>query len=260
MAKPKAKFEHIAFVASDGKEAQDALVRLTERYGSVAPENADVVVALGGDGLMLQTLHRFINDNVPIYGMNRGSIGFLMNDYREDDLVARLAAADITRINPLAMLAYDESGKAHKGLAINEVSLFRERYQAAKLQISIDGKMRLEELICDGVLVATPAGSTAYNLSAHGPILPINAPLLALTPISPFRPRRWRGALVPNKARITINVIEHEKRPVSAVADHTEFRHIVRVEVEKARNIELFMMFDRGHGLEERVLAEQFRF
>jgi NAD+ kinase len=158
------------------------------------------------------------------------------------------------------MVAYDAAGKAHKGLAINEVSLYRERYQAAKLQITIDGKVRMEELICDGVLVATPAGSTAYNLSAHGPILPINTPLLALTPISPFRPRRWRGALVPNKARIVVTVLEPEKRPVSAVADHFETRHVVKVEIEKARNIELLMMFDPDHGLEERVLAEQFRF
>ncbi len=209
---------------------------------------------------MLQTLHRFINDNIPIYGMNRGSVGFLMNEYSEDNLIERLAAAEITRIHPLNMIAYDASGKAHKGLAINEVSLFRQRHQAAKLRIAIDGTERLEELICDGVLVATPAGSTAYNLSAHGPILPINTPLLALTPISPFRPRRWRGALIPNRARITVHVLEHDKRPVSAVADHFETRDVVKVEIEKARNVELFMMFDPDHSLEERVLAEQFRF
>ena len=260
MPKEKMKFERIAFVASDVPEAQAARAKLAKQYGDAKPDKADAIVALGGDGLMLQTLHRFINDKIPIYGMNRGSVGFLMNDYREDDLLQRLNAAEISRIHPLSMVATDSNGKAHKGLAINEVSLFRERYQAAKLQISIDGVLRMEELICDGVLVATPAGSTAYNLSAHGPILPIKAPLLALTPISPFRPRRWRGALVPNKVHIAIDVLEAAKRPVSAVADHFEIREVVRVEIEKARTIELFMMFDRDHGLEERVLSEQFRY
>lgn len=260
MSKTKPKFEHIAFVANDVPEAQEARLRLVELYGDTPAANADAIVALGGDGFMLQTLHRYINDKVPIYGMNRGSVGFLMNEYHEHDLKERLAAADISRVNPLVMVAYNASGKAHKALAINEVSLFRERYQAAKLRITIDGKVRMEELICDGVLVATPAGSTAYNLSAHGPILPIKAPLLALTPISPFRPRRWRGALVPNKAHITIDVMETKKRPVSAVADHFETRDVIKVEIEKARNIELNMMFDADHSLEERILAEQFRF
>lgn len=260
MAKNKTKFEKIAFVASEVAEARDALVRLTERYGMVEPSEADAIVALGGDGLMLATLHRFMNDRIPIYGMNRGSVGFLMNEYREDDLLERLAAAEVSRVHPLSMVAYDAQGKAHKALAINEVSLFRERYQAAKLRISIDGTVRMEELICDGVLVATPAGSTAYNLSAYGPILPINAPLLALTPISPFRPRRWRGALLPNKARISFSALEHEKRPVSAVADATEMRNVVRVDIEQARTIDLLMMFDTGHNLDERILAEQFRY
>ena len=259
MAKPKTKFDRVAFVASDVPEAEAARQALVKRYGDVSPDGADAIVALGGDGLMLQTLHRFINDKTPIYGMNRGSVGFLMNGYNEVGLMERLAAANITRIHPLSMIAYDRNGKAHKELAINEVSLFRERHQAAKLEIAIDGKIRMEELICDGVLVSTPAGSTAYNLSAHGPILPINAPLLALTPISPFRPRRWRGALVPNKAHITVTVHEPDKRPVSAVADHFETRQVVKVEIEKARNVELFMMFDSDHSLEERVLAEQFR-
>ena len=213
MPKEKNKFERIAFVASDVPEAIEARDALIKRYGKTEPTEADAIVALGGDGLMLQTLHRFINDKIPIYGMNRGSVGFLMNDYSEDDLKERLSAAEISRIHPLSMIATDSSGKARKSLAINEVSLFRQRYQAAKLQIAIDGKVRLEELICDGILVATPAGSTAYNLSAHGPILPIKAPLLAVTPISPFRPRRWRGALVPNKAHITITVLEADKRP-----------------------------------------------
>jgi NAD+ kinase len=260
MAKPKPKYERIAFVASEVPEAQEAYARLAERYGNVAPAEADAIVALGGDGLMLQTLHRFLNDRIPIYGMNRGSVGFLMNEYREDDLTERLAQAEVSRVHPLSMVAYDTMGKASKALAINEVSMFRETFQAAKLRISIDGKVRMEELICDGVLVATPAGSTAYNLSAHGPILPINAPLLALTPISPFRPRRWRGALLPNKAHITVVALENDKRPVSAVADHVEMRNVVRVEIEQARQIDLFMMFDPGHSLDERVLAEQFRY
>ncbi|WP_072376902.1 NAD kinase [Hyphomicrobium sp. NDB2Meth4] len=260
MAKPKTKFEKIAFVASEMPEAMAARERLVALYGDHDPAEADAIVALGGDGHMLQTLHRFMNEGVPIYGMNRGSVGFLMNDYKEEDLPQRLTDADVSRIHPLSMIASDKSGKAHKALAINEVSLFRERHQAAKLRILVDDTVRMEELICDGVLVATPAGSTAYNLSAHGPILPINAPLLALTPISPFRPRRWRGALLPNKVRITIEVLEAEKRPVSAVADHYETRGVTRVEIEKARNIELFMMFDPDHSLDERVLAEQFRY
>lgn len=260
MAKPKNTYDKIAFVASDVPEAEAALSRLVPRYGNCAPSEADAIVALGGDGLMLRTLHRFINDRIPIYGMNRGSVGFLMNEYREDALRERLAAAEVNRVHPLSMVAYDAAGKAAKALAINEVSLFRETFQAAKLKISIDGTVRMEELICDGVLVATPAGSTAYNLSAYGPILPINAQLLALTPISPFRPRRWRGALLPNKARITITALEHDKRPVSAVADHVEMRNIVRVETEQARHVDLLMMFDPGHSLDERVLAEQFRY
>jgi NAD+ kinase len=260
MPKPKTKFDKIAFVASEMPEAIAARGRLAERYGDCDPAEADAIVTLGGDGHMLQTLHRFMNDGVPIYGMNRGSVGFLMNDYSEEDLHRRLAEADISRIHPLSMIAYDKAGKAHKALAVNEVSLFRERHQAAKLRILVDDTVRMEELVCDGVLVATPAGSTAYNLSAHGPILPINAPLLAVTPISPFRPRRWRGALLPNKVHISIEVLESDKRPVSAVADHYETRGVSRVEVEKARNVELFMMFDPDHSLDERVLAEQFRY
>jgi NAD+ kinase len=253
-------FEKIAFVASDVPEAQEARTRLTNAYGNVEPRKAEAIVALGGDGLMLQTLHRHLNDRVPIYGMNRGSTGFLMNDYSEDDLRGRLARAEINVIHPLAMRAVDTGGGEHQALAFNEVSLFREIYQAAKLRISIDGRVRLPELICDGVLVATPAGSTAYNLSAYGPILPINAPLLALTPISPFRPRRWRGALLPNAAKIRFEVLEPDKRPVSAVADHSETRAVASVEVEQASGIDLFMMFDPGHSLDERILSEQFRY
>jgi NAD+ kinase len=254
------KFEKIAFVASDVPEAREALARLAARYGNAEAKTADAIVALGGDGLMLQTLHRHLNDRVPIYGMNRGSTGFLMNDYSEDDLKGRLARAEVNVIHPLAMSAIDAQGRAHTALAFNEVSLFRQIYQAAKLRISIDGRVRLDELICDGVLVATPAGSTAYNLSASRPILPINAPLLTLTPISPFRPRRWRGALLPNAAKIRFDVLEADKRPVSAVADHTETRFVTRVDVEQASGIDLFMMFDPGHSLDERILSEQFRY
>jgi NAD+ kinase len=241
-------------------EARQALERLARRYGNAEAKSADAIVALGGDGLMLQTLHRHMRDRVPIYGMNRGSTGFLMNDYSEDDLTARLARAEINVIHPLTMRAVDAQGRRHEALAINEVSLFRQIYQAAKLRISIDGRVRLPELICDGVLVATPAGSTAYNLSAYGPIVPINAPLLALTPISPFRPRRWRGALLPNAAKIRFDVLEGDKRPVSAVADHSETRSVTRVDVEQATGIDLYMMFDAGHSLDERVLSEQFRY
>lgn len=260
MTRKPTKFEKIAFVASDGPEAREALIRLSERYGNVKTKEADAIVALGGDGLMLQTLHRHLHDHIPIYGMNRGSVGFLMNEYHEDDLVERLETAHVSTVHPLSLKAFDIAGRPHQALAINEVSLFRETFQAAKLRISVDGTVRLEELVCDGVLVATPAGSTAYNLSAHGPILPINAQLLALTPISPFRPRRWRGALLSHHAKITVDVLEHAKRPVSAVADHVEMRKVVRVEVEEASRVDLYMMFDPGHSLDERVLAEQFRY
>jgi NAD+ kinase len=207
---------------------------------------------------MLQTLHRFRDAGKPIYGMSRGSIGFLMNEFVVDGLKERIAAAERTVIHPLAMEAIDAQGKSHHAHAINEVYLFRETYQAAKLRLSIDGKVRLAELICDGILVATPAGSTAYNLSAHGPILPLNATLLALTPLSPFRPRRWRGALLPDTARIEIAVLEPDKRPVSAVADHFEVRSVVAVRARMDKTSSMIMLFDPGHNLDERILAEQF--
>jgi NAD+ kinase len=253
-------FKKIAFVASDTREAQEARVTLVKRYGDVGPEEADAIVALGGDGLMLQTMHAHLTSRIPIYGMNRGSVGFLLNDYSEDGLKERLKKAEVTIIHPLRMTTYDAKGVQHQALAINEVSLFRQIYQAAKLRISVDNTVRMAELICDGILVSTPAGSTAYNLSAHGPILPINAGLLALTPISPFRPRRWRGALLPNDAKVTIEVLEPDKRPVSATADNTEFRNVVRVAIVEASKIDIFMMFDPGHTLAERILAEQFGF
>lgn len=253
-----AEFERIAFVASETRDAGDAYAALVKRYGNARPEEADAIVALGGDGLMLQTIHNHMRSRIPIYGMNRGSVGFLLNDYKENRLKERLAKAEITVIHPLRMTVRDVEGDTHEALAINEVSLFRQIHQAAKLKIAVDGTTRLGELICDGVLVSTPAGSTAYNLSAHGPILPITAPLLALTPISPFRPRRWRGALLPNEAHVMIEVLEPDKRPVSAVADHTEFRKVVAVEIAEESSIDIFMMFDPGHTLAERILAEQF--
>src|SRR5215475_14688512 len=252
------RFEKIAFLASETKEAQNALKKLSSHYGNARPDKADAIVALGGDGLMLQTMHAHLNSRIPIYGMNRGSVGFLLNDYHEDSLKERLKAAETTIIHPLRMTAYDRHGVKHEALAINEVSLFRQIYQAAKLRITVDGKVRMDELICDGVLVSTPAGSTAYNLSAHGPILPIDAPLMVLTPISPFRPRRWRGAILPNEAVVLIEVLEPEKRPVSAVADNTEFRDVIAVEVKEASDVDIVMMFDPGHSLAERILREQF--
>lgn len=251
-------YGRIAFVASDAPDAAQARCELTSRYGHVEPDDADVVVALGGDGFMLQTLHRFRDSGIPIYGMNRGSVGFLMNSYRIDALPERIAAAQRVVIHPLMMEATDANGRTHRALAINEVSLIRQSYQAAKLRISIDGTVRMEELICDGVLVATPAGSTAYNLSAQGPILPIGTPLLALTPISAFRPRRWRGALVPDRARIDIAVMESEKRPVNATADHFQVLNVVAVRARLDFNSTLTMLVDKDHSIEERILREQF--
>jgi NAD+ kinase len=252
------RFEKIAFVASPGAEAQAALKQLTELYGNCDAADADVVVALGGDGLMLQTLHAHMRTGKPIYGMHRGTVGFLMNEFSVHDLRQRLASARQSVINPLLMRATDTHGVVHVHHAINEVALFRQIHQAARLRILIDEHERMAELIADGVLVATPAGSTAYNLSAQGPILPINAALLALTPISAFRPRRWRGALLPNSALVTIEVLEGEKRPVAAVADHDEVRDVRRVEVRSDKTIELRLLFDPGHSLEERILREQF--
>ena len=252
------RFKNIAFVASDVPAAQRARARLVKRYGDAKPETADVVVALGGDGLMLATLQRFMNSGKPIYGMHRGTVGFLMNEYSEKGLKERLAAARVSVIHPLLMRARDAAGRIHRHRAINEVSLFRQTYQAARLRVLIDGKERLAELVADGILLATPAGSTAYNLSAQGPIIPIGAPLLALTPISPFRPRRWRGALLPDRARVTIEVLEAGKRPVAAVADHDEVRSVRSVEISMDHAITMHMLFDPGHSLDERILREQF--
>jgi len=251
-------YKNIAFIASDSRKAQDALVVLTSRYPCSPPDKADVIVALGGDGQMLQVIHQFMGRNIPIYGMNRGSLGFLMNEYREDGLFERLKNAEVTTLNPLRMRATDVHGRKFEGLAINEVSLLRSTRQAAKIRISIDGRVRMEELNCDGVLVATPAGSTAYNLSAHGPILPIKAGALALTPISAFRPRRWRGALLPQTAVVLFEIMEWDKRPVSAVADMLEVRDVAKVEVFMAEDITVPILFDAGHDLDERILMEQF--
>jgi NAD+ kinase len=258
MNRPLPGLERIAFLASRAPEAETALKALVARYGDADPATADVIVALGGDGFMLQTLHKFMTAGKPIYGMHRGTVGFLMNEYHEDGLRERLAAAKITLIHPLLMQARDVLGKMYEYRAINEVSVFRQIYQAARLRILIDGRERLADLIADGLLVATPAGSTAYNLSVQGPIIPIGAPLLALTPISPFRPRRWRGALLPDTATVTIEVLEAERRPVAAVADHDEVRSVICVDIRRDAAISTQMMFDPGHSLDERILREQF--
>jgi NAD+ kinase len=246
------------FVASEAPEARAALTDLRLRHRDVGAQNADVVVALGGDGFMLQTLHAFLGKDKQIYGLNLGSIGFLMNEYRPVDLEDRLSAAEPTRVHPLRMRAVTRHGVATEALAFNEVSLLRETRQAAKLRVIVDEKVRIAEMICDGVLVATPAGSTAYNLSAHGPILPIDADLLALTPISAYRPRRWRGAILSHRARTRFEILEAEKRPVSAVADAFEVRDVETVDVAEDRSVAMTMLFDAGHSLDERILAEQF--
>ena len=258
MNRPAARYENIGFVASQSPEAESALNRLTQLYGNADPETADVIVALGGDGLMLRTLHRFMASGKPIYGMHRGTVGFLMNDFSEDNLKERLSDAEHTVVHPLLMRARGAGGLISERHAFNEVSLFRQIYQAARLRVLVDGKERLADLIADGLLVATPAGSTAYNLSVQGPIIPINASLLALTPISPFRPRRWRGALLPDSAHITIEVIEPVRRPVAAVADHDEVRDVETVDIKMDRSFQMPMLFDSGHSLDERIVREQF--
>ena len=251
-------FERIHFVASPVGIAQAARERLVARHGQSPLEAAEVIVALGGDGLMLTTLHGMGRGGVPVYGMNRGTVGFLMNEYAEEGLAARLAAAEAAVINPLRMRAVRADGTAEEALAINEVSILRAGPQAAKLRILVDGRERMAELVADGALVATPAGSTAYNYSAHGPILPIGAGVLALTPMAAFRPRRWRGALLPKGARVTFEVLEADKRPVSAAADSVEVRGPVRIEVASMPGIRHRILFDPGHGLEERLIREQF--
>jgi len=248
----------LAFLAADRPDANAARTALATRYGEVPESEADVVVALGGDGFMLETLHRALDSRRPVYGMNRGSVGFLMNTYDEANLLERIASAEKAVIHPLVMKARDAKGAVHEAIAINDVSLLRQTYQTAKLRILIDGKVRMAELSGDGILVSTAAGSTAYNLSVHGPIIPLSGQVLALTPISAFRPRRWRGALLSHKDKVTFEILEADKRPVSAVADNVEVRDVIQVDVAEDRSISLTILFDAGRSLEERVLAEQF--
>jgi len=250
----------LAFISADTDDARESAARLAALYDQSRLDDAEVVVALGGDGFMLQTIQDNMDSGRSIYGMNRGTVGFLMNEYTEAGLIERIAAATSETIRPLVMDVTTADGSTHTSRAVNEVSLFRQSAQAAKLRISIDGQVRLEELVCDGVMVATPAGSTAYNLSAHGPILPLDAPLLALTPVSPFRPRRWRGALLPNRSTVRFDVLEAEKRPVNAVADHVEVRSVVSVDVRESRRSTVTLLFDASHSWNERVLTEQFRY
>lgn len=250
--------KRIAFVASETPDAQEALARLGDAYGSAAESEADVIVALGGDGFMLQTLHRTEHLNIPTYGMNRGTVGFLMNAFSEDDLQGRLNAAEEAVINPLRMRAETVSGKVMEALAINEVSLLRAGPQAAKLSITVDGRERLSELVCDGALLATPAGSTAYNYSAHGPVLPIGSDVLALTAIAPFRPRRWRGAILPQRVKVRFDVLNPDKRPVMADADSRSVGNVLWVEATIDQSVAHRILFDPGHGLDERLIREQF--
>jgi NAD+ kinase len=257
MTSPK-RYDRIAFVASPGAEAQAALAQLREQYGDHAPDDADIVVALGGDGLMLQTLHRHMRTGKPIYGMHRGTVGFLMNEWRIEQLCDRIEGAKPIRVAPLEMCATTVGGETFTHAAINEVSLLRETRQTAKIEISVNGRVALPELACDGVLVATPAGSTAYNLSARGPILPFQAKMLALTPISPFRPRRWSGAILPDDTAVCFTILEAENRPVSAVADQTEVRDVAKVEIRLDRERSLTLLFDPEHALDERIAMEQF--
>ena len=248
----------IHFASSETPEAIAALKELTTRYGQTSPKDCDVIVALGGDGTLLETVHKTLKYNKPVYGMNRGSVGFLLNPYNEDELLSRLKNAHTVTLYPLRMEAKGKNGKITEALAFNEVSLLRQSRQASKIGIAIDGIERMPELVCDGILVATPAGSTAYNLSAHGPIVPISANVLAMTPISAFRPRRWRGALLPAHARIRFEILESDKRPVSATADYTEVRNVAQVDIEQDRTTPFTLLYDPNHNLEERVLKEQF--
>jgi NAD+ kinase len=253
------KHKNVSFVSSQQPEALDGAERLKAHYPNVSPEEADVIVALGGDGFMLRAVHEFINCKAPIFGMNRGTVGFLMNVFELEGLMERLEAAEDIRLHPLRMNTTDIKGTEHEALAVNEISLLRELRSAAKIRISVDDIVRLDDMICDGVLVCTPAGSTAYNLSAGGPILPLGAGVLAITPISAFRPRRWRGAILPHDAFISIKVLEPKERPVSAVADYTEVREVVRIDIREDRSLAPVLLFDPEHNLEERVLKEQFQ-
>lgn len=261
MTKPHHKFKKIAFLSTEKPEAKRAKTRLTELYGNCDAAHADVLVPLGGDGFMLETIRRhmpLLQRGLPLYGMNQGTIGFLMNHYDDvEDLHERLNVARAAQIRPLRMQAKARGGK-FESLAINEISLLRQTRQAAHIRIHIDGEVRMDRLMADGILVASPAGSTAYNLSAHGPVIPLGSDVLALTPISAFRPRRWRGALLKNTAKIRFEILDSKKRPVSAVADNHEFRDVTEVLVEQAQDIEFTILFDKGHELDEKILREQF--
>jgi NAD+ kinase len=250
--------QRVSFLAAPTVLASESRARLVSRHGDCPPEEAQIIVALGGDGFMLETLHRILGRDIPVYGMNCGSVGFLMNPFNEEDLPQRLARAQPAVLRPLRMHAVTTSGRTEEALALNEVSLLRQLRQGAKIRITIDGRVRLAELMCDGVLVSTPAGSTAYNLSAHGPIVPLSANLLPLTPISAFRPRRWRGALLPASAEVLFEVLEHDKRPVAAVADFTEVRDVVSVLVRLDHDVGATILFDPDQALSERIIAEQF--
>ena len=248
----------IAFVAAETPVATEALDRLVARYSNCSMAQADIIVPLGGDGFMLETIHKALEHNKPVYGMNRGSVGFLMNSFDEADLINRLTRAQAAELHPLRMHAVTVTGAVEEALAFNEVSLLRQIRQAAKIRITIDGRVRLAELSCDGVLISTPAGSTAYNLSAHGPIVPLSANLLPLTPISSFRPRRWRGALLPSTAEVLFEVLDTDKRPTAAVADFTEVRDVASVAVSEDRTVSVTVLFDPDQGLSERIIVEQF--
>lgn len=260
MAKAPKSFKKLAIVSSERAEAKAARKVLIAKYGNHDAAHADAIVALGGDGLMLRTLRRnmtLIRRGLPVYGMNKGTIGFLMNEYSEDDLLKRITAAEAATVKPLKMMAKAAGGTIEE-LAFNEVSLYRQSQQAAHIKISVDGKTRLERLIADGVLLATPAGSTAYNLSAHGPVVPLGSHILALTPISAFRPRRWRGALLNADATVEFEVADPDKRPVAASADNMEIRNITHVKIAQDHETSLTLLFDKEHGLGEKILREQF--
>lgn len=254
----KFTINHIACVADQSAAAQEAKQDLEKIYDFCSLKKAEALIVLGGDGFMLHCLHSYMDLGIPFYGMNCGTVGFLLNEHRNQNLLHRINFASKETLHPLKMTAKDTKGNVHNALAINEVSLLRETRQAARIRVNIDEKTRLPELVCDGILVATPAGSTAYNLSVNGPIIPLGTDLLALTPISPFRPRRWRGALLPHKATVNFTVLDPKKRPVSAVADFTEIRDVVEVEITEDSDTHLQLLFDEGHSLEERVIREQF--
>ena len=257
---PNGQFENIAFLSTSKPEAKRALSKLANKYGNCDPVHADVIVPLGGDGFMLDTLRTYmklLKGGLPVYGMNQGTVGFLMNHFSTEGLRERMRKSRAAKIRPLKMKAKTPDGMV-EALAINEVSLLRQTSQAAHIRISIDGEVRLERLMADGILIASPAGSTAYNLSAHGPVIPLGSDVLALTPISAFRPRRWRGALLKNTAKVKFEILDPGKRPVSAVADSEEFRHVSEVEVEQALTTKFTLLFDEGHELDEKILREQF--